>query len=119
MHESAIEVADVIRLIDELEAEVNNGGFDQYFFNSTGDNATRTVQALETIGASKTASLLREACLKFPGGTPPTDISLRRKLMLETVSPKSDEFNYLDEQFYRYDDNIGELLHEFKRASKI
>lgn len=25
-------------LIDELEAKINNGGFDQFFFNSAGDH---------------------------------------------------------------------------------
>jgi hypothetical protein len=42
-----------------LEAEVNNGGFDQYFFNSAGDNARDVPPALERIGAPVTAALVR------------------------------------------------------------
>ena len=46
----------VSTLIEALEAEVNNGGFDQYFYNSAGDNTAETIQALETIGATKDES---------------------------------------------------------------
>ncbi|MEJ2420051.1 MAG: DUF4375 domain-containing protein [Exilibacterium sp.] len=34
-----------------LEAEVNNGGFDQLFYNSAGDIAFYTAKALDSIGA--------------------------------------------------------------------
>src|SRR5438045_3506378 len=43
--------------IDALEREVNNGGFEQFFVNSSGDTAAETVAALEGIGASKAATL--------------------------------------------------------------
>ena len=33
--------------ISELEAEINNGGFNQYFFNSSGQNCFETLKALE------------------------------------------------------------------------
>ena len=36
-----------------LETEVNNGGFDQYFFNTSGDYATDTVESLRRIGSSE------------------------------------------------------------------
>lgn len=118
MSESAMDDAAVIRLTEQLLAEVNNGGFDQYFFNSSGDNAEETIHALEIIGATKTAALLWQACLKFPGGMPPIDLSIRRRLMLESVSPESNEFDQLDEEFYLYEEKIGELLEQFKRINK-
>src|SRR5438067_1856780 len=34
-----------------VEAEVNNGGFDQYFFNSAGDNAGTALAGLKEMGA--------------------------------------------------------------------
>ena len=40
-----------------LEREINNGGFNQYFFNSSGDFAHKTIQSLQTIGANKTADI--------------------------------------------------------------
>ena len=37
----------VIYLISEFEAEVNNGGFDQYFINSSGKYASETIECLK------------------------------------------------------------------------
>jgi hypothetical protein len=56
-----------------LESEVNNGGFSQYFLNSSAESASFVVQALETIGAPKTASICRRAiATAVPTGLPPT-----------------------------------------------
>ena len=40
-----------------LESEVNNGGFSQYFLNSSCETASSVSEALETIGAPKTADI--------------------------------------------------------------
>ncbi len=74
-------------LVEELEAEVNNGGFDQYFFNSSGENAAAVIGALDKIGATKTAGIVRAACEKFPGGMPPADWIARQAVLLDSVSP--------------------------------
>jgi len=37
----------------ELEREVNNGGFEYYFRNSSGMYANETIETLELIGATK------------------------------------------------------------------
>ena len=42
-----------------LRAEVNNGGFDQYFFNSAGDLVADAVEAAEAVGVTGLASLIR------------------------------------------------------------
>ncbi|QSX38194.1 DMP19 family protein [Shewanella sedimentimangrovi] len=96
-------------LIDELEAEINNGGFDQFFFNSAGDHTEETIQALLTIGANHTANILKKAACKFPGGMPPKDRNIRQEL-LEDVSPDSDAFEDLDEEFLAYKDNLASLV---------
>ncbi|MDG1719706.1 MAG: DMP19 family protein [Bacteroidia bacterium] len=54
-----------------LEREINNGGFNQYFFNSSGDFANLTVQSLLTIGAKRTAAILQKAINQFPDKTTP------------------------------------------------
>jgi hypothetical protein len=60
----------VINFVEEVEAEVNNGGFHQYFNNSSGDNTAEAIEALETIGASAAANLLRQAAAMFRGICP-------------------------------------------------
>ena len=104
----------VVLLVEELEGEVNNGGFDQFFFNSTGDYSRETVSALERIKAYKTAALLKAACDRFPDGMPPTDISVRREIMLSKVSPNAEAFQELDDRFYAYEDDLGQLIDDYK-----
>jgi hypothetical protein len=45
----------VFSAIWALEAEVNNGGFSQYFFNTSNETAGFVVEALGTVGAPQTA----------------------------------------------------------------
>lgn len=44
--------------IANLEREVNNGGFHQFFFNSSGDHVHETLKGLKAIGAFKTANIV-------------------------------------------------------------
>jgi hypothetical protein len=101
---------EVERLVGELEAEVNNGGFDQFFFNSAGDEAAETIEALEVIGAHRTAAILRRACATFPGAMPPTDRDARQGLLLDVVSPGGDAFEAEDEAFYACEDDLSALV---------
>jgi hypothetical protein len=55
----------------EVESEVNNGGFWQYFLNSSAESAAFLVEALETLRAPKTADICKRAIdTAFPGGLP-------------------------------------------------
>src|SRR6185436_580594 len=65
------DVEQVALCMHKLEAEVNNGGFHQFFFNSSGELVPQTLDALKTIGAPKTRQLLERAvAIAFPGGYP-------------------------------------------------
>ena len=48
-----------------MHAEVNNGGFATFFFNSSGDTANEALVALEKIGSMETEELLDEAIALF------------------------------------------------------
>jgi hypothetical protein len=63
--------------VDCLEREVNNGGFDQFFVNSSGDTSLETITALKRVGADHTADLVRRAVLVFPNGHPSPDRNTR------------------------------------------
>jgi Domain of unknown function (DUF4375) len=100
-------------LIGELEAEINNGGFAQFFFNAAGDRTAQIVDALEAIGAQHTAGIVRAAVAKFPGGVVPEDRTARQALLLETVSPGSDAFEVEDAAFLEYRDNLENLVRRY------
>lgn len=48
-----------------LCVEVDNGGFDQYFFNSTGDSAMLAYSALQSLGADEATAILSDALQLF------------------------------------------------------
>jgi hypothetical protein len=66
----------------ELESEVNNGGFSQYFANESAKSAAFAVKALEGIGAPKAANICRRAiAMAFPNGLPITTEAIRSKAL--------------------------------------
>lgn len=94
-----------------VESEVNNGGFSQYFLNSSAETAGLLVEALGTIGAPKTAEICRRAIeCAFPGGLPTTaeDISsLAAKFSEDTLA----QLDTLDTEFFAYPHHLTELLY--------
>src|SRR5262245_24322969 len=69
----------VFQCVWGLEAEVNNGGFSKFYFNSAGDHAADTVKSLEAIGAEHTANLVRRANALFGEAGPSPDRFKRQK----------------------------------------
>ena len=99
-----------------LEADVNNGGFDQFYFNSYGDLALFAPVALDQIGAPAMAALVREANSYFGDDGPPRDRDLRQKRLLALTEKHDDLFGQLDERFFEYPDDIAGLLAAFLTA---
>jgi len=86
-------------LVWSLTAELDNGGFAQFFFNSGGEHAVTTVAALRRIGAESVAALLHEAIHLFPGGVGPADLDERNEAISAFPHPVDERFEALDEQF--------------------
>ena len=88
-----------------VEAEVNNGGFNQFYFNSSGQYGDMAVEGFETVDATKHAELMREAnkiyasikkdLEKFDDGT------------VESFSESYEDnpLNKLDDKYYDLDKN--------------
>ena len=93
-----------------VESEVNNGGYAQYFSNSSAESAPFVVAALETIGAPKTAKICRSAIeIAFPGGMPRTVEAAN--LTAESFSEEIlAELEALDQEFLSYPHDLTELL---------
>ena len=78
----------LLLLIGELEADVNNGGFDQYLGNKGRRRALAALAALLMVGARKTADMLKKAMA--PGTSP-------------------EERSALDERFYKVPEDLAVL----------
>jgi hypothetical protein len=96
-----------------LEAEVNNGGFEQFFMNSAGDNAAETPSALRQIGAPQVAAIAHEANSVFGPSGPPADRDERATALERLGGPAKDALSSLDARFYKYPDNLEALLRQF------
>lgn len=88
--------------IDELEMEVNNGGFNQYFINSSGQNCYETLNALKKVKKVKTAKLLEDA-INLINPNHLSENELIEKLQKREVNDEkiSGELNKLDNEFYK------------------
>jgi len=99
-----------------LEREVNNGGFNQYFINSSGEFAHETLTSLRLIGANKTADILQQAIAQFPGLQVPKDRNEREEPVFQIQDEANTVWGKLDDQFFVYEDNLNELnIHYIKQ----
>jgi len=106
----------VFSAIWAVESEVNNGGFSQYFSNDSAESASFVVQALETVGAPRTANICNRAIVTaFPGGLPTTVEAIRSvadKFSEEILA----ELEPLDQEFFSYPHNLTDLLFAYVSA---
>lgn len=98
--------------IDILEGEVTNGGFEQFFFNSSGAFSHEILEAYHRINADFTADIIYNAISLFPTLPVPKDLNIRRQVLLDDASITS-LWDDLDHQFAKSDENITELLIDF------
>ena len=92
-----------------LEREINNGGFNQYFHNSTGEFAHETIVSLDGIGANKTSVILQQAINQFPGSNVPKERDERQEILQQIEAIANIVWEELDQKFYTYEDNLNEL----------
>jgi hypothetical protein len=99
-----------------LEAEVYNGGFTQYFQNSSSETAGFIVEALGKVGASATADISQRAIsVAFPDGLPmdPEAISSAVSNFSQDVQQA---LELLDDEFFRHPNDLTQLLFAFVSA---
>jgi hypothetical protein len=104
--------------VDELEREVNNGGFEQFFLNSSGDYARPVVDALQRIGATQAAQLVDRAIAPFGTTGPSPDRDTRTAQVEILGEPARDLWNALTEAFLKYPDDLTGLLRRYVEANK-
>ncbi len=94
-------------------AEVNNGGHEQFFFNSSGIVWQDALMGFAAMGAHKNADIIKQAGLRL-GGTPGRDQEERQDA-LEALEP---DFDDLDDLFYAYEaETLGVLLRYIRANS--
>jgi Domain of unknown function (DUF4375) len=108
----------IFLFVENLEREVNNGGFHQFFFNSSGDYTHETIKALEAIGALKTVKIVEKSISVWPGQKVPGDREERQNLLEQVEKEGIPIWEQCDSDFFKYEDKIGTLLLEFVKRNK-
>jgi len=101
-----------------LEREINNGGFDQFFHNSSGAFSQETILSLKELGAFRTALILEKAVSQFPNSIVPKDQTERQNSMELVEETACDVWNELDTNFYEYEDNLSALNIEYIKKNR-
>jgi hypothetical protein len=105
--------------VNELVQEVDNGGFDQYFFNGSGDHFQIALRGLQAFEAWHTHSLLLQAVMVIFGDEePPIDSVARRRLQVRLTTDNTwKRLDELDHAFYEDRDGLGDKLDSYGRSA--
>jgi hypothetical protein len=103
----------VFRAVWELESEVNNGGFGQYFWNSSGSLVLHVVGALRLIGASTMAGLV-DCAIEVVGRYHPWhDDGARQQSLNDRLPEVFQQLELLNQRFFAYPDDLTSLLYRY------
>ena len=102
----------------EFEGEVNNGGFSQYYFNSSGDHAHRIIEDLRQICAIETSDLVIQAHRLWPHSTISPTMEDRRHTLAHDGFVSDRRWDSLDAQFFEYRDNLSKKMYDYLAANR-
>jgi len=113
-------------LVNVLSGEVHNGGFDQFFSNSSGDRYYETVQALAELEDQATLSLLEEAKSTLFGAVDVPVDGVARFGLMRTASEDHPQYaatvlalDQLDKRFYANAESVSSLLERVATAHDL
>jgi hypothetical protein len=115
--EAALSVEELTILsIEALEREVNNGGYSQFFVNTSHEYVPIIIDALSRIGCKETAALTEKAikALKLPIASPE---AVEDAMSLEDEQ-RDHALEECDRLYFRSEEPIAERLFAFIKANK-
>ncbi len=106
----------VVLAIEAMEREVNNGGFEQFFTNASNEYAPVLVDALNRIGAAKTAEIVARSARAL-GAAPGWTAEQFESAAFDADDAALAELGKCDEAYYDAGEAIEDLLFEFIRRN--
>jgi hypothetical protein len=100
-------------LIYDMLGQVGNGGLEGYFGNSTGHLAGQTADALDVLGANRSAEVIRRAIAHFPEGVVPIDQQDRRLIIDGLDDSVFENWSEFSKVIYEEEKLIIQRLSEF------
>jgi hypothetical protein len=99
-----------------VDAEVNNGGFNQYFWNSAGEFRNEALEGFKLLGAVEHETLMAEAIEVYKV----EESKIKQQKAKGTMegfseSYKDNPLNKLDDRFYKLAEDAGKMRVKFIR----
>jgi hypothetical protein len=95
--------------VEALQREVNNGGYSQFFINSSHEFIDVVEEALVAIGCPKTAAITRDA-ISALGITRPVSGEQAEEVVLAEGQAVLDALSSCDDRYYNTDEAIADRL---------
>ena len=107
----------VVLAVEALEREVNNGGYDQFFLNSSRAYAGDLERALRSIGCPEQADIARRAvaALAIKGAVTAESVEAAHSAGGDDLM---DALSSLDDEYYACDEPIADRLFAFVKANR-
>ena len=104
--------------IEVLKGEVDNGGFAQYYFNSSGELWQDAFNGLAAIGADKRHGIMKATLERFEQSEPAVDRETRNSQLSKIVSKQEDPFKEQDSAWYKAEDEpLDRLMFRYNLAN--
>ena len=114
--ENLAEEERIVLGIEALEREVNNGGYDQFFFNSSREYAPMIVDWLLRIHCPATAEITRNAIEAL--NIEDLNTQTLRIALTTDNEERSEKLNRCDNRYYASGEDIADQLFAFIKANK-
>lgn len=99
--------------IEGMVREVNNGGWNQFFDNSSGALAFDLVPALEAVGSKKNLSIAQRALKVFGKPASLSEDDRRKRLAKITQDGENNPWDALEGEFYQNPEDLEAMITEF------
>jgi hypothetical protein len=106
----------VVLALEALEREVNNGGYDQFFTNSSRVFAASAVESLRRVGCTKTADITRRAIEAL--GASDLNSKTIEMVMSANDQQRQETLSLCDGAYYKAAEPTADLLFAFIKANK-
>jgi len=101
-----------------FEDDINEGGFDEYFYGFDGKFANETLVSLEAIGALESVNLLKASLGSFSESIVPKNDSEREVTVDNMIHKDSTLWNGFDQKFKSHTEDLTNLNFKYVRENK-
>lgn len=98
------------------DAEICNGGFSQYFVNSSGNDWTDALSAFKELGFHERTAMMKEAIAFFGEDGPSVDRDQRQVQLSQISQNDADVFRKLEDRYYACSENIDVFVARYVLA---